>query len=370
MTALPVLVAVALTALSCLVSIKLTPAAMLSIYVVPVAFLAWWARVVTTTATARIEADALVLTTEGATRRVPFTKVAAAYVRGPCVVMELRDRTVIQLEARDGTDARAMLLALGFDASQRRAEFNHSRIFYTVIAWMLGPLGGALTTALILKSVEVEWMHTTAFALGLFALLSAALIWLMQPKLDVVVGSDGLLIHRKIGRRFISWSDVEEVRQGQGEFLLKFRKGRLEGFWCNPDDDAVLPSVCARIREALSAFHTHGSSDPIGALDRGGRSLDVWKSDLARLLNPVTDYRSPIIDRARVVALLEDPTSTVERRVGAALSLAQSAGEDGRTRVRIAAEQSADPAEREALARIADGDAQESHIEAALKRGR
>lgn len=150
--------------------------------------------------------------------------------------------------------------------------------------------------------------------------------------------------------------------------MFVLRDGARRAVWCNPEDPTVLPAVFERARESLAAWQrAAASADPLAALDRNGRTVAQWRADLAALAAASPGYRDAVIDRARLEALVADPATPLERRVGASLALAHAAPEAAPTRVRVAAEANVDPAERELLLRVADGSADDDALEAALR---
>jgi hypothetical protein len=279
-------------------------------------------------------------------------------------VCTLADRRTLALEAADHGDARALFAALGFDASQRRAVFRGVRLFHRLMATMLAPSFAGILIAFVLLvwpllPVELVW--------AIWAALCVPLWMVMVPVLDTAVGLDGVTVGGRFGRRFYPWSEVAEVDEAYGELRLRLRTGRVRGVWCNPEDGTVLPALVAAAREALAA-HQGAAADAAAAalLDRNGRSIAEWRAAMGGLLHRPNDYRSAPVDRDRVRALLADPSTPVERRIGAALALAHDA-EDGRTRVRVAAEVVADPSARAALTGIADGADIDAAVAAALR---
>lgn len=371
-------IAIGAVAASCGLAALVHPALGTLVYVLPAMALYRWTRADARDASLRMEGDALVIDAQGAATRVPRSRITGAYLTlretaaagaTPSVMVTLRDRTLITLSATSVDDARQVIRALGFDPSQRRAEFRGVRIFHRLLAVLLGPTAGVALVAYLLATFrDARWLHTPAVALALWALATFAVVRAVLPRLDVTVGRDGVHVGGALRRRFIPWSAVEYVSQGPGELVIRRRHGRAVRAWCNVDDPRVLAALYARARDALDAYRAaEGTADPIVALDRNGRSLAAWREALGGLLGPVQDYRSATIDRARLEAVLADPATTAERRIAAAIALSQSAEARGRARVRVAAEVSADPVEREALARIAEGAADDATVEAALQ---
>ena len=92
-----------------------------------------------------------------------------------------------------------------------------------------------------------------------------------------------------------------------------------------------------------------------------------------RVVDPTKGYRDVGLSRREAEALLDDVRSPIEHRIAAAMALRSLDGEEGPTRIRVAAEGCASPEMRAALERAGDGTLDEATIEravAAVERGR
>jgi hypothetical protein len=103
-------------------------------------------------------------------------------------------------------------------------------------------------------------------------------------------------------------------------------------------------------------------------LDRRGRSLAAWRSDLEKLLARGTDYRRAGLTPADLGAVIEDAAAPAGRRIAAAVALFGAAPEDARRRARIAAQASADDDLRIALEKAAEGEIDEGLVARADRR--
>lgn len=360
-------------ALLCLTAAAVAPLLALLLYVVPPLVWYFWAHTRDQRSRVRVEGDALVLSSAAGERRIRRAEVRSAYTSEDFVVdsvvqgvlLTLENRATVFVPTRSPEEGDGLLRALGFDVRQRRAEFRAVRVFHRLLSWMLGPTAALLVTIPILKSLPFPDSPLSFFAV--FMPLLWFFVRLARPRLDVVIGLDGMTVGGRLGRRFIPWDDVAAVTEGAGEFQLHFKDGRRKTVWCNPDDWRLLSAVVARCQDALEAWRrAAGASDPISALDRSGRELPQWREDLRKLLHAVGDYRTAALSRERVEAVLADPSTSVERRIAAALALADAPGDEGRARVRIAADVCANETERAALAHIAEGAEGVGPVERAL----
>lgn len=361
-------------AASCALSGAITPMLAPLVYATPLVFM-WWTATRTRTVDARVTVEGLVL---GGVRTVPRGAISAGFVSpdgdGLVVALTLRDRTLLRVSARDAADARGLLTALGQDPSQRRTEFRHRRAFHQILTVLLGPLLGvfaAATVMSVLRGYGVRVEPAVALCVGGLCLtaLTVGLQRLIFPRVDVTIGREGMRVGGRLGARYIPWSEVASVVEGDDAVLLTGHDGRVRRVWCNPDEPWVRGAVVERVREALAAYGEAAPRvDPLAVLARDGRSVAAWRESLRGLVDAMGDYRQASLDRARLEAVLADPATSAEFRIAAALALSSS--DEGRSRVRVAAEVGAEPAEREALARIAEGATDDEAVEAALRRAR
>lgn len=374
----------------CLVSLE-APILLATALVLPWLVWALWTRQRSGWGDVRVEGGDIVYDFNGRVERVPIADVTSAWrsallappdlgraanpmegwTSWPIVALELRGRTHLRFSMRDDAEAEAFLRRIGKDPSNHRASFRGRRVFHSALAWMVGaPLAGAATAMLMQSLPHGSWARSPAAALAFFAAAFLGIRRILRPSLDLEVGANGVLDRTRWRGRFLPWSRVASVEQGAGWVAFVLHDGTRRTVWCDPDDATVHPAVYARAREALDAWRRAASAaDPLTALDRNGRSIARWRADLATLLSSAAGYREQTVDRARLEALAADPAAPLERRVGAALALAPvaAAGQPS-TRVRVAPEASADPAERDLLRRMADGDLDDDAIEAALRR--
>ena len=364
--------AVGVGALSCAASTVLHPGFLWVMLLAPIVLAAWRTMERSRVAQLTRSGDELVIAGEGEVTRVALGSIRSAHVARhsvgavrAAVVCTRADGSTLALGADDPEDAAALVAALGFDASRRRTVFRGTRLFHGLLAAPLAPFFSLL---LVLFATSAAALSPPAVLLvAVWAGLTALLWRLMVPALDTAVGLDGITVRGRFGTHFYPWSEVAEVDVGDGDFDLRLRDGRVRSVWCNPEDDTVLPALVRTARAALGAFrHAAEDADAAALLDRQGRPVAEWRAAMGELLRRPADYRHASIDRERVQAVLADPATPVERRLGAALALAHEPDE-ARSRVRIAAEVVADPGARAALTRIADGVDSDDAVEQALR---
>ena len=99
-------------------------------------------------------------------------------------------------------------------------------------------------------------------------------------------------------------------------------------------------------------------------MTRAGRDPATWLRELRALRTHATHYRSTAVTDDALWSVVEDPRIDPAARAGAAAALADSP--DAAARIRVAAESTASPRLRVALARIAEAPGDE-FVEGALE---
>jgi len=231
-------------------------------------------------------------------------------------------------------------------------------LFTTIGAVMLG--GSAVSVSRGLMPLGALAFTGLTFGALLLALLAALRV--LAPR-TAVVGKDGVAVEGLFFRRFLPYSEIAAVTaDDRGVTLTRrrglFRKVRLPRA---PGGDGVLP----RVQAAMKARGASPSRIQLERLDRRGRAVEEWLNDLKGMTDrSASDYRTSAWLPEQLAAVVEDAAASPERRLAAAASIAASGDPEARTRVRIAAETSADLELRAALEQAAEGEIPEE----ALKR--
>jgi hypothetical protein len=195
---------------------------------------------------------------------------------------------------------------------------------------------------------------------------------IVQRKL--VVGTDGILVSRPLGRsEFIPFGRLREATVKGSDVILslagertrrRFALGgarRMEG----ADVDVSARALAQRIEEARG----RGRTGELGAatsalLARGTRSIGEWMGALAQITDTAGSFRSSAVPRDQLWRVVDDATATTELRAAAAIALRAELGDDERTRFRVASNVSADPALRKVF--LAVGQDDEAELTAAV----
>jgi hypothetical protein len=111
------------------------------------------------------------------------------------------------------------------------------------------------------------------------------------------------------------------------------------------------------IRAALEKHRQRAGDEDASVLARGDRSAAAWAARLRGIGEGANaGPREAPIDEERLFRIAESPDAAPELRAGAAAALSARLDDEGRTRLRIAADATAEPDVRSALTAAVDGD--------------
>lgn len=292
------------------------------------------------------------------------SSIEDAFSTGNKLVLHLKSGATIEVEPRDETPD-AILEKLGLTLDQRALS-----------APLRGNLGG-FTRGLL--AFFGTWMGASCLSIplnnagitvigSLLAAVVTTVLVVRNLRPRVIVGSDGLRIVGVLRPRFVPFARVKSVRvaaygvEGVGMILVETDSSpvALPVVGQSSEQVAALVERIEKGRERWAA----GGSRALDLLDRAGRSTREWLEAL-RKLPAEGGFRTAALDRTDLERVLADPQVALERRIGAALALRDDPA--ARKRVRVAAEQSAEPRVRVAPEAAAADDLDEAEIEKALE---
>jgi hypothetical protein len=312
---------------------------------------------------AHARADATGLSADGILA-LPASRIVGGWVQprphaSPIVHVRGLGGRHVRLVVRDAEQGRALLRALGIDASHVSAHY-----------WaMARPLGeprtfahaGVLLALTIAGGLVVGPAVPPVFAVALVALI-VLFAGLVVPT-RVIVAGDGVLLRWLGTVRFVPWSSVTDVEPFDGGVMLSLEPQSGNEEWLtlrmpeehqryHPERDALVERMVAAVR----SYAPHGSQaagahrEPMARLlgRAGGRTRD-WVRTMRALVRPVQGFRAASVPVDRLWRIVEDPRADREARTGAAIALAPTLEEAGQARLRAAAYGCAEPRLRLAL---------------------
>jgi hypothetical protein len=320
-----------------------------------------------------LDAEGLLLRTDSVPRRIRRAEVEGGYLRAldRSVFLRLGNGQRLTLRLEDpGGNQRVLDHVLGLDKQALVAPLRGQ-----LGAFMKGFL--AFLASYILSSVVFA---SAGVVLGMIAspflaVLVTALVVARFGYPRAVVGSDGIRITGGVRTRFIPFADVEDATAsatpwpGRGEAhsgVRILRRGKsavlLPTIGQGPDE---VTGLVERIRAGARGCSPGGKERLLGVLDRRGRTPAAWKADLGRLALAGGGFRVAAVAPDELESVLDDPSATADRRVGAALALHAIDPSLG-PRIRTTAAASANPKLRVALEAASEGEVNEEAIHEAL----
>ncbi|AKT43501.1 hypothetical protein [Chondromyces crocatus] len=302
--------------------------------------------------------DGLSVRSSRRARRISHDDIQTAFLipgTPPRVELRLTHGRVLDLHVPTEDDASRLLGALGFDlhhhsitipldTPDRQITAGCITLPVALFVWM------ALVTVILPSEEHSPWF------IGVLSLACFVSVWLSRRAARptrVTVGRDGVRIEGAFTRDFVSFTDLTDLELQRDRLRLICRDTLPPRELRAPIE--LLEALARRVREAsaqpLHGPHDHPTHD---ALERRDRDPAAWREDLRRLLG-TGDYRiTPRLTPEDALLILDDSTAPPSRRIGAALALRIVEHPDARTRIRIAADTSADEALRAALEEAAE----------------
>jgi hypothetical protein len=289
---------------------------------------------------------------------------------GACILGLAGDRTVV-VPGPAGLPAEHLLQRLAAGSAVRAARFPlyPGRPWVedlTLAGWLLVTFGLVVHGTTIGDPRPGPALLTAVLALLAFL---ARATTVLRPIGRMVVGADGVRIDVNGRTRLVRHGDVRGVRASARGAVLTLADGsslslcvapsrlrQLLGASTSRDRLAELRAGnLASLLEARAAEHAGARPSTVTGTDSAS-TIDEWRSAIgSALAGLVGAYRQGSLTPAEAAAIAEDPRAAAPQRIGAALAIADAGDDEARTRVRIAADLSADDELRAALEEAAHG---------------
>jgi hypothetical protein len=159
------------------------------------------------------------------------------------------------------------------------------------------------------------------------------------------------------GDRFIPHTEICEVNKTPSGVRLLLDSGKeasIEVVAEKGEELGIMVSALyERIREARRAISETAAVEASALVAPAGRSATEWLTALRVAIDRPADYRSASIGVEDMWRIVEDAGATTAVRAGAAAALSKILDNQGRTRLRVAADATAVPELRVVLERSA-----------------
>jgi hypothetical protein len=347
------------------------------LFAIVAAFLAWKANPWPRRDVVPVEADATRLDVAGEnypreTLRDGFVVPSGGETK---VVLHRRGVALtVELLAQGVSEARRVLVALGFDASQTVARFRTmSRIFADLrylFAVALVPFAAIFLSGILRRHGGPSELGVVGFFLPLLAF---AIVGLVPSR--ITVGADGVEVRWFGRRRFVRHKDIVNATQ----YTAGWGNSRYTGvaLWLESGEELRIPvgqarrlhgsddrtrMILERIDEAAAEADREHAELDAALLARGDRDVGEWVRALRSLgAGANATMRTAPIEADRLWRIVEDPGAAPVARAAAAAALTADPAAESRRRLRVVAEQTAAPRLRVAI------DAAAAHDQDALR---
>jgi hypothetical protein len=286
------------------------------------------------------------------------------------VQLELKSGDLLRVQTETMAEASALLEAARLDPSQRRFSLRIRRTMRQLLVGLfVAPLVFFGATAalsfelfeLLPKVAKLPLFFASMTAVG----IALAVLWRAFMTAEVTIGSDGIVVRQRFGKRFIPYARLKDIAEHGSDIELRYRDGASEKIPGDIDEPARRTALVQRMRDAMEAgASTHAR---IEALARNGRPIAAWRDAVSRLLDGDAGYRSAGLTRDDAFAIVRDAGARTEHRVAAALALSTSGDPALKERIRVAAQACAREPVRIAIEEAASGEIDEEALEQALR---
>ena len=272
-----------------------------------------------------------------------------AAVLGKSVRVELGAlrRAELRLEVGTKEEARALLAAVGLDRRLGTSQFKVRRLREHAGLVVIGALFAA-------PIVFVVCLVSPAAGI---ALVSAVWGWpiydAVRSRLVLTIGADGFDIRSPVGAEFLGHADVKSIARSPHGFDLELRDGtarlvdtRTERMRSGELTVDAAYDAAARAWTAWRESVAGSASSAAALLARGSRTSQQWAAELRGLATSggASGYRVQALDEETLFSTLADAAAPRELRAAAAVVL--GANEEHAPRLRVVADDLADPVVR------------------------
>lgn len=281
-----------------------------------------------------------------------------------CVHLVRRGGNILSAHVPDAETATRLLERVGVDASKRTMRMRLGAVdFLNAMVWLVGPW----ISLYIGETIGEIAHHRGALGFPFALVFFVAGFFLVRKLFDpatLVIGVDGVIIEQGYGRRFIPFGEIKSISTAHDHVTLHLVGGDSVRARARHLETAERAAIEQRVREALK-LRAHGNLDAaaLAALDRGTKTGAAWREALRGVFDKDRGYRDANVTPEQIAGVMADPGAPANRRIGAAMALAQSGDTACLPKIRVAAESSANPRFRLALQAIAEGDLDHEAIE-------
>lgn len=217
----------------------------------------------------------------------------------------------------------------------------------------LAAISAMMTAAMFV--LPVSRMRDPAFvgALAAYVALAASAAFLFRRASRISIGLDGIFVRGSSRARFFGFRDVDGAEVRGSDLVLLRGQHVVLRLQLHGKDASRRDALLVRLRAAISRALAE-RDDPATSFVSGASTADI-----TRAAEGGADYRKQAVSREQLWAVLEGPAIDTASRRAAAEALSRSREPAERARLRIAAEQCAEPSVRLRMHELLAGDAED-----------
>lgn len=269
------------------------------------------------------------------------------------------------------TGWRAMTAPLFAGDLDRTAEgFTFQAVAVTARTRAMVAAVGVLSLAMLglVYSLKVStMMHNPVFIgtlLGYLALTVGTAAFFVQAS-RISVGLDGVYISGTARARFVPYRDIDSVKLEENDLDLMNGSERVLRLQLHGDDALRREALAGRIRVAIEQAATQRGDTTVAFVDNANVGA------IERAAAGASNYREVTPSREKLWEMLDSPALDAKGRSAAATALAKECSTEEYERLKVMAENTADPAVRSHLRSLVvelEEFAQEAHAKADSRR--
>ena len=218
-------------------------------------------------------------------------------------------------------------------------------------------LSAAMTAAVFV--VPMPRMHDPSFVAGLaaYVALTAAAAALFRRASRISIGLDGIFVRGSSRARFYAYRDIDGAAARGSDLVLLRGERVVLRLQLHGKDASRRDALLGRLQAAISRAAAERDA-PATSFVSGASTADI-----TRAAEGGGDYRQQAVSREQLWAVLEGPAIDSVSRRAAAEALARSQDPAERARLRVAAEQCAEPSVRLRMHELIEADADAHEID-------
>lgn len=222
----------------------------------------------------------------------------------------------------------------------------------------LAVISAAMTAAMF--ALPVSRMRDPGFiaALAVYVALTASSAFLFRRASRISIGVDGIFVRGSSRARFFGFRDIDGAQVRGSDLVLLRGEHVVLRLQLHGKDASRRDALLVRLQAAIARAGAE-RDDPATSFVNGASTADI-----TRAAEGGADYRKQAVSREQLWAVLEGPAIDTASRRAAAEALARSREPAERARLRIAAEQCAEPSVRIRMHELLADDASETEDDA------